>query len=361
MPTPIIKLDDIIIQFKQKKQQITAVDNVSLTVNRGDIYGIIGYSGAGKSTLVRVINQLQVPTSGTVTVNDQVLFQHDRTHSRPQTQLKGTTLRRARRKIGMIFQHFNLLNERTVRENIAFALRHTSLSTAEKAAKITDLLTLVELSDRADNYPNQLSGGQKQRVAIARALANDPEILISDEATSALDPKTTQQILTLLQRLNRELGLTIILITHEMQAVKAIANHVAVMQAGKIIERGPLLTIFAQPKEALTREFITTTQPITAARDKICALPIITNLPANNRFVQIDYVGNETDQPLIVSLFRDYQVTANILYGSMDVLDGTTVGSLLVTLSGSPDKLAAACAHLQQTVTLTDLTKGGHA
>ena len=188
MSETIIQLDHIDITFYQKKRVVEAVTDVSVNINRGDIYGIVGYSGAGKSTLVRVINLLQIPTAGTVTIGGQVTFADNK------VQLTAAELRQKRQKIGMIFQHFNLMAQKTARQNVAFALRHSNLSKEERAKKVDDLLALVGLSDRADNYPAQLSGGQKQRVAIARALANDPEILISDESTSALDPKTTKQI-----------------------------------------------------------------------------------------------------------------------------------------------------------------------
>ncbi|WP_242865413.1 ATP-binding cassette domain-containing protein, partial [Weissella sp. DD23] len=243
----VISLTDINVTFKQKNREIVAVQNESITIEKGDIYGIVGYSGAGKSTLVRTINLLQRPTSGSVLVNGTEM-----------TSLKPAQLRDERKKIGMIFQHFNLMSELTVFGNVVQPLKHAKMSKADKAKKVNDLLDLVGLADRAGNYPAQLSGGQKQRVAIARALANDPEILISDEATSALDPKTTNQILALLKKLNQELGLTIVLITHEMQAVKEAANKVAVMENGVIIERGSLLEIFTNPQKQLTKDFINT-------------------------------------------------------------------------------------------------------
>ena len=226
MIKPIINLEHIDITFRQKKRVIEAVKDVSIVINKGDIYGIVGYSGAGKSTLVRTINLLQAPTAGKITIGDDVTF------SDGKVQLKGVALRQKRQKIGMIFQHFNLMAQKTARQNVAFALRHSKLSKEEKDQKVAELLELVGLADRAENYPSQLSGGQKQRVAIARALANDPEILISDESTSALDPKTTKQILALLQELNQKLGLTVVMITHEMQIVKDICHRVAVMQNG---------------------------------------------------------------------------------------------------------------------------------
>lgn len=358
MSNPIIALDNITVTFQQKKRAITAVNNVSIHVERGDVYGIVGYSGAGKSTLVRVINLLQEPTSGSVVVNGETFFQADDTSSK-KVRIATNDLRTRRRKIGMIFQHFNLLNERTVTENVAFALQHSKLTDKQRKEKVKELLELVDLSDRAEQYPSQLSGGQKQRVAIARALANDPEILISDEATSALDPKTTNQILALLKKLNQELGLTIVLITHEMQAVKEIANKVAVMQDGEIIERGTLLEIFAKPTAQLTKEFIETATNIDKAIATISAQPLIQNLHDDDLFVRLSYVGDTTDEPLIAGLFRDFQVTANILYGNVEVLQNTPVGSLLVILSGVPDKIKAATSTLTDHHVEIEVLKGG--
>ncbi|WP_310652391.1 methionine ABC transporter ATP-binding protein, partial [Lactobacillus jensenii] len=246
----IIELNNISVTFKQKKETIKAVDGVTLKIQKGDIFGILGFSGAGKSTLVRTINLLQKPSAGDVIVQGTSFVKNG------QVAISGKELQKRRRKIGMIFQSFNLLNETSVLENVAFALRHSNLSDEEIEEKSLRLLELVDLKEKADFYPSQLSGGQKQRVAIARALANDPEILLSDEATSALDPQNTNQILDLLKKLNKELGLTIVLITHQMEAVKKIANRVAVMEHGHLIEEGSLKQIFLEPKKELTRNFV---------------------------------------------------------------------------------------------------------
>ncbi|MEQ9763309.1 methionine ABC transporter ATP-binding protein [Streptococcus sp. ZJ151] len=336
MTNAIINLEHIDITFHQKKRTIEAVKDVSVTINRGDIYGIVGYSGAGKSTLVRVINLLQVPTAGKITINDDV------TYDKGKVQLSSSELRQKRQKIGMIFQHFNLMAQKTASENVAFALRHSDLSKEAKAKKVSELLELVGLSDRADNYPAQLSGGQKQRVAIARALANDPEILISDESTSALDPKTTKQILALLQDLNRKLGLTVVMITHEMQIVKDICNRVAVMQNGVLIEEGSVLDIFSNPKEALTQEFIKTATGIDEAMIKIAQQDVVANLAADSILVQLNYAGTSTDEPILNEIYKRFQVTANILYGNIEILDNTPVGEMVVILSGALDSLSAA-------------------
>ncbi|MGT2935073.1 methionine ABC transporter ATP-binding protein [Streptococcus castoreus] len=353
MSEAIIQLDHIDITFHQKKGVIEAVKDVSVHINKGDIYGIVGYSGAGKSTLVRVINLLQVPTGGKIIIDGDITF------NQGEIQLSAKELRQKRREIGMIFQHFNLMAQKTARENVAFALRHSSLSKKEKAKKVSDLLDLVGLADRADNYPAQLSGGQKQRVAIARALANDPKILISDEATSALDPKTTKQILALLQELNRKLGLTIVMITHEMQIVKDSCHRVAVMQNGVLIEEGSVLDIFSNPKEALTQEFITTATGIDEALEKINQQDIVKHLSPNALLVQLKYAGTSTDEPLLNRIYRQFEVTANILYGNIEILDHVPVGEMIVVLEGSAANIAAAENALQEAGVDVSILKRG--
>lgn len=348
----MIRLDHIDVTFHQKKKTIEAVKDVTIHINQGDIYGIVGYSGAGKSTLVRVINLLQVPSAGTITIDEDVIF-HEKVTLTP------AQLREKRRDIGMIFQHFNLMSQMTAAENVAFALKHSGLSKAEKEEKVARLLELVGLADRAENYPSQLSGGQKQRVAIARALANDPKILISDEATSALDPKTTKQILALLQELNQKLGLTIVLITHEMQIVKDIANRVAVMQNGRLIEEGSVLEIFSHPQEALTKDFITTATGIDEAMVKIEKQDVVQNLQAGEKLVQLKYAGHATDEPILNQVYKHHQVTGNILYGNIEILDNTPVGEMVVILSGQVENVEAALEELRAAnVTVTILKEG---
>lgn len=352
MSKEIIKLDKIDVTFRQKKREITAVKDVSIHINQGDIYGIVGYSGAGKSTLVRVINLLQVPTGGTITVDKDVLFENGKVTLTP------AQLRRKRRDIGMIFQHFNLMAQSTAAENVAFALKHSGLSKEKKAEKVKKLLDLVGLADRAENYPAQLSGGQKQRVAIARALANDPKILISDESTSALDPKTTKQILALLQELNEKLGLTIVLITHEMQIVKDIANRVAVMQDGRLIEEGSVLEIFSHPKQELTKEFIKTATGIDEALVKIYQQGIVKELPDNSVLVQLKYSGASTDTAIVNDLYKFYQVSSNILYGNIEILDHIPVGELVVILSGEQANIQRALTAVREANVEVNILKG---
>lgn len=351
MSKEMIQLDHIDVTFQQKKRQIQAVKDVTIHIQERDIYGIVGYSGAGKSTLVRVINLLQVPTSGKIIVDDDVLFDN-------KVTLTAEQLRRKRQDIGMIFQHFNLMSQLTAEENVAFALKHSGLSKEEKKEKVRTLLELVGLADRAENYPSQLSGGQKQRVAIARALANDPKILISDESTSALDPKTTKQILALLQDLNQKLGLTIVLITHEMQIVKDIANRVAVMQDGQLIEEGSVLDIFSNPQQDLTKDFIATATGIDEAMGKIEQQEIVKHLANNSLLVQMKYAGTSTDEPLLNEIYKHHQVTANILYGNIEILGGTPVGELVVVLSGEKENLTAAKAAIREAGVQLTVLKG---
>lgn len=350
----MIKLDNIDVTFQQKKRTIEAVKDVTIHINQGDIYGIVGYSGAGKSTLVRVINLLQVPSAGKITIDEDVIYEGEKVTLTP------AQLRSKRREIGMIFQHFNLMAQMTAEENVAFALKHSGLSKEEKKEKVAKLLDLVGLSDRAENYPAQLSGGQKQRVAIARALANDPKILISDESTSALDPKTTKQILALLQELNEKLGLTIVMITHEMQIVKDICNRVAVMQDGRLIEEGSVLEIFSHPKEELTQDFIKTATGIDEALVKIYQQDIVKNLPENSILVQLKYAGSNTDTAIVNDLYKFYQVSANILYGNIEILDHTPVGEMVVILSGEPSQLHRAIEAVMEARVEVTILKGAN-
>lgn len=332
----MITLKDVGVAFKGTQGTINAVEKVNLSIDKGDVYGIVGYSGAGKSTLVRTINLLQRPTKGSVWVNGQNML-----------ALSPKELRNARKKVGMIFQHFNLMDSRTVAGNIAYPLRKSGLSKTAIKEKVIELLELVGLSDKYDAFPSQLSGGQKQRVAIARALANDPDVLLCDEATSALDPKTTLSILELLKELNKRLALTIVIITHEMQVVKEICNKVAVMENGHVVENGDVVSIFTQPKELITKEFINTATHIDQALDKILSHPTLLNLQENDTLANISYVGTNTSEPLISHLSSRFHIATNILYGNVEILQGTPVGNLLVVLSGDPVQKQKAFAYLE--------------
>lgn len=331
----MIELQNISVRFHQKDKVIQAVEDVDLFIEKGDVYGIVGYSGAGKSTLVRVMNLLQKPTEGKVIINQTDLG-----------KLSAKELRKERKSIGMIFQHFNLMENRTIFDNVDFSLKYTGKSKQERRQKVSELLELVGLEEKTSAYPNQLSGGQKQRVAIARALANEPKVLLCDEATSALDPKTTHQILALLKELNRKLGLTIVLITHEMQVVKEVCNKVAVMEDGKIVEKGSSVQIFSHPQEALTKDFIRTATHLDQALETIIGHRAFAEQITNKWLVELSYVGNQTNEPLIAQLYSKYQVTANILYGNIELLQETPLGSLIVTLAGETNQRQKALDYL---------------
>lgn len=341
---PAIKLENINVTFKAKEKEVEAVKNVSLEIEKGDIYGIIGYSGAGKSTLVRVINLLQRPTSGKVFVNDSDLV-----------SLSSKELRTERKKIGMIFQHFNLMNSRTVLGNIEYPLLSTNLSKGERRKKAEKLLELVELSGYGDVYPDHLSGGQKQRVAIARALSNDPEVLISDEATSALDPKTTGSILELLQKVNRELGITIVLITHEMQVVKSICKNVAVMDSGKIIEAGPVSEVFIHPKTALSKDFIESSTNVDTAIERI--LKRFNDWSENKHRLYLKFAGDNTEDGVISRISKETGVDVSILFANMDVVAGVDVGYTVLAISGQKDAIEHAVSILTNAGVETKILK----
>ena len=347
----MIKLENIDVTFKQGAKVVNAVKNVSLDVESGDIYGIIGYSGAGKSTLVRTINLLQRPTKGNVVVNGVDLL-----------QLKPKGLREARKKIGMIFQHFNLMNTLSVFDNVAFPLKKSGKTKSEIEEKVLSLLELVGLEDKVNSYPRQLSGGQKQRVAIARALANDPDVLLCDEATSALDPKTTYSILELLKKVNVQLGITIVIITHEMQVVKEICNKVAVMEEGEVIEQGSVLEIFTNPERDLTKDFIDTATHINQGIETVLSHEQLLNLKEGDYLVKISFVGASTGEPLITKLSTQFQVAANILFANVEIIQDTPVGTLLVGLSGEKSGIENALSYIKEqgvSVDVLEESKGG--
>ena len=339
-----IDLKNITVEFGKNK----AVNDVSLKIDKGDIYGVIGFSGAGKSTLVRTINLLQLPTSGSIEVNGTTLF------ADKKVQISKKELQVKRRKIGMIFQHFNLLNEETVLENVAFALKHSKLSDQELEEKCLHLLELVGLKDRANYYPAQLSGGQQQRVAIARALANDPDILISDEATSALDPKTTNQILDLLYDLNKKLQLTVVLITHEMDAVKRVANKIAIMEKGKVVEKGNLREVFLHPKKELTRQFVGGALEV----QHILETYHFNDLEDDEQLYQLVYGIDDVTKSVVADLDAALNTRASILYGNVEVLSGQPIGTLAILLKLDPAKQKEAIRFLEsKNVVVTKLDK----
>lgn len=306
--------------FQSGSDEITAVDNVNLEIKDGEIFGVIGYSGAGKSTLIRMFNGLEVPTEGSLTIAGKDI-----------TTIQGAELRKARQEIGMIFQHFNLLWSRTVRENIAFPLEIAGVPKSERKKRVDELIKLVGLEGREDAYPSQLSGGQKQRVGIARALANNPKVLLCDEATSALDPQTTDSILDLLVDINNKLGLTIVLITHEMHVIRKICHRVAVMDSGKIVEIGPVLEIFRQPKEQITKRFIGQVTEQEETKETIHHL--IEKYP-HGKIVKLTFIGEVAEQPIISQLFRQQHMTINILQGKISQTQNGRYGSLFLHIDG---------------------------
>lgn len=333
----MIKLTNVTKTYTGKKE-VQALKGVSLTVEAGQIYGIIGLSGAGKSTLIRCINLLERPTAGSVVVDGQEL-----------TSLSTPALREARKKIGMIFQHFNLLSSRTVYDNIAFPLELEGRSKAEIEQTIAPLLELVGLTDKKHYYPAQLSGGQKQRVGIARALANQPKVLLCDEATSALDPQTTKAILALLQDINRQLGLTIVLITHEMQVIKEICHQVAVIENGLIIEQGNVLEVFTKPQSATAQEFIGSVISADLPPEVWGSLPLApTPSPGSSTLVRLTFLGESANDPVLTGLVRRFAVEASILFANVHYLQGTPFGILIVSLAGSEGSLRQALAHLEK-------------
>lgn len=332
----MIQLEHISKSFVTASGTVHAVQDVNLQIGEGEIFGIIGFSGAGKSTLVRCINLLERPTEGRVIVDGDDL-----------TAMDLKKLREVRKKIGMIFQHFNLMRSRTVFQNIAFPLKKSGLSKEEKEKKIESLLELVGLSDKKNAYPSQLSGGQKQRVAIARALANDPKVLLCDEATSALDPQTTQSILKLLKQVNETLGITIVLITHEMAVVKDICDRVAIMEQGCVVEEGDTVSVFSHPKEVMTKDFIDTASNLGKIHDLIAEGHSLTEIQPGEQMVLLTYSGSNAGQPLISALAEKFRVSANIIYGNIDYLKGKPLGKLVVTLSGEKEAMDQAIEYIR--------------
>lgn len=332
----MIRLENVSKTFTDSNKEVHAVNNVSLTINDGDIFGIIGFSGAGKSTLVRCINLLEKPTDGKVFVDDAEI-----------TALSGKELRKARKKIGMIFQHFNLMPSRTIFGNVAYPLRGSGLSKEEIKEKVHHLLELVGISEKENAFPSQLSGGQKQRVAIARALANDPNILLCDEATSALDPQTTKSILNLLQQLNQTLGITVVVITHEMAVVKEICNRVAVMDHGDVVEEGEVFHVFASPKEPLTRSFIKTTSNLQKIEELIAADSPVVATKKGELIVRLSYVEKNTSEPLISTVTQKFGIILNIVFADVEIVQNAPIGGTVAIVSGESSRIDEALQYLR--------------
>ena len=333
----MIKLNNITKIFTLPDKKLTALDNVSLHVPKGQICGVIGASGAGKSTLIRCVNLLERPTHGAVLIDDVDL-----------TQLSEAELVKTRRQIGMIFQHFNLLTSRTVFENVALPLELENKSKAEIQEKTTALLALVGLSDKHNVYPANLSGGQKQRVAIARALASDPKVLLCDEATSALDPATTQSILKLLKEINRTLGITILLITHEMDVVKRICDLVAIIDHGKLVEQGSVGDIFSNPKTELAQQFIRSTFSVNLPDEYLDNLLQTPKHAKSYPIIKFEFTGRSVDAPLLSKASKKFGVELSILTSQIEYAGGVKFGFTVAEVEGDEDAITQTKIYLME-------------
>ncbi|MDQ0736143.1 methionine ABC transporter ATP-binding protein [Arthrobacter agilis] len=340
---PLISLRNVSKTFPPARRgdaPVHAIDNVSLDIEAGEIYGIIGYSGAGKSTLVRLINALEKATAGDIVVDGvQVTGVPDR------------QLRRLRLDIGMIFQQFNLFSAKTVWNNIAYPLRVAGRSRDEIAARVTELLEFVGLTDKASNYPEQLSGGQKQRVGIARALATSPKILLADEATSALDPETTHEVLRLLRRVNEELGITIVVITHEMDVIQTLATKVAVMDGGRIVEEGDVFDVFSDPREASSRRFVSTVVRGIPSPDELSAL----RERHRGRIVTFSFRDGDSSQASVFVDLAAAGIEFELVYGGVNDIRGRAFGHLTLALTGSESVIDATLQYMDGRITVKEL------
>lgn len=330
----MITLKNISKSYQLNNQTFLALDNVNLHIPEQSIFGIIGPSGAGKSTLVNIMNLLEKPSQGEVLIDGQSL-----------NTLSPTHLRQSRRKIGMVFQQFNLLSSRTVYDNIALPLELIGQSPREINERVLPLLDLVNLTDRANHKPDQLSGGQKQRTAIARALASNPTVLLCDEATSALDPESTENILELLQTINKTYQLTIVMISHEIAVIKQLCDHVAILESGQIIESGPVLEIFTTPKQKLTKRFIQTVMNIQLPPQLTQCLQ---NKPGNNTnpLLQLTFIGDAIENPLLAKLTEQFDIETSIVQANIDWIQNTVVGITIFELLGKPEACQQAIDYL---------------
>lgn len=328
----MIEMKDIYKTFHRKNVKTDALKGVSLKVEEGDIFGVIGYSGAGKSTIVRMVNYLERPTKGQVVVDGQAL-----------DQLNAAQLRDVKKQIGMIFQHFNLLESKTIFDNVAMPLILSKKKKPEIKERVMELLEFVGLSDKANSFPSELSGGQKQRVGIARALALNPKILLCDEATSALDPQTTKSILQLLKRVNEKYNITIMIITHEMSVIQEICNRVAVMEQGEIIEQGTVLEVFGSPKHPTTQSFVST-----VIRNQVpdSVWKVLESKPGS-RVYRLEITGDRAAKPIVNELIKNHDVDVNILFSNMTEIQGTTLVILFLQLNGDDQAVKKALSFLE--------------
>jgi D-methionine transport system ATP-binding protein len=340
---PLISLRNVTKSFPPARRgdaPFNAIDNVSLDIEAGEIYGIIGYSGAGKSTIVRLINALEKATSGEIVVDGHQV-----------TGVPDRQLRTLRLDIGMIFQQFNLFSAKTVWNNIAYPLRVAGRSRSDIQVRVAELLDFVGLADKASSYPEQLSGGQKQRVGIARALATSPKILLADEATSALDPETTHEVLRLLRRVNEELGITIVVITHEMDVIQTLATKVAVMDRGRIVEQGDVFDVFSNPREASSQRFVSTVVRGIPAPDELAAL----RERHEGRIVTFSFRDGDSSQASVFLELAAAGVEFELVYGGINDIRGRAFGHLTLALTGQDDVIDATLQHMNGRITVKEL------
>ena len=344
----IFELKNVSKIFSGKSGSVKALDNIDLDIRRGEIFGIIGMSGAGKSTLVRTLNRLEDVSAG------EVLFEGSALGSLSQKEL-----RQARQQIAMIFQHFNLLSQKTVIQNVMMPMKIAKYDKKLQRSRAEEMLRIVGLEDKADAWPNQLSGGQKQRVAIARALASDPEVLLSDEATSALDPQNTRSILKLLKKLNTELGITVVVITHEMDVIKEICDDVAVMEKGKIVEYGDVFSVFASPQSPVTKNFVESTSNLSKIYELLENDDPLVRLKPGQSIVRFSYRQKTSAEALVSYISRKWDLDINIIFGNIEVVADSPIGGLVSVISGAAENIAAAMEYLRSINVGVEVIKDG--
>ncbi|MCO8113828.1 ATP-binding cassette domain-containing protein [Acinetobacter lwoffii] len=329
----MIEFKDISKQYELKGQTLHALNQINLQIPTGSIFGIIGYSGAGKSTLIRLINLLERPSSGRIIINGTDF-----------TALDAKALRQERASIGMIFQHFNLMQTKTVAANIEMPMKLLGWSKAEREKRLEELLDFIDLKHKRHAFPDELSGGQKQRVGIARALANHPKILLCDEATSALDPQTTKSVLQLLKKINEEQGITIVMVTHEMDVIETVCDYVAVMEKGDVIETGSTLQIFSQPQHPTTKNFIQT------VLQQHLPVNILNNLENQNHnsIYCLKFLGSSAQETVIQAVIKQFDISLNILFANMTEINGTVIGQMFIQLLGDAQEIQVAIKFLEQ-------------
>lgn len=329
----MIEFKDISKQYELKGQTLHALNQINLQIPTGSIFGIIGYSGAGKSTLIRLINLLERPSSGRIIIKGTDF-----------TALDAKALRQERASIGMIFQHFNLMQTKTVAANIEMPMKLLGWSKAEREKRLEELLDFIDLKHKRHAFPDELSGGQKQRVGIARALANHPKILLCDEATSALDPQTTKSVLQLLKKINEEQGITIVMVTHEMDVIETVCDYVAVMEKGDVIETGSTLQIFSQPQHPTTKSFIQT------VLQQHLPVNILNNLENQNHnsIYCLKFLGSSAQETVIQAVIKQFDISLNILFANMTEINGTVIGQMFIQLLGDAQEIQAAIKFLEQ-------------